>query len=345
MSWWKLLSVLLLTYVIIAGFTVPLKPGIALVSPQTTPSNSILQLSIEGYNTHFESGKQSLEAWLKLDSIHGVRANKIIVKNDNLMEATFAIGTIENQFTDATLYVNNDIDNTAFLPSAIRITKSGNTSNYTKQLIPYERLSSKAGFLFPYREILNETIRNTFFHVALWMSMFALLVVGLYHGCQYLRTKNILYDSKASSYNMIAIVYGLLGLATGSIWAKYTWGTWWTTDIKLNMAAISMLIYVAYAILRASVDDIDKRARLSALYALFAFAAMIPLLFVLPRMGNVISLHPGNGGNPALGGEDMDNTLRMVFYPAVIGLFLFGMWIATIRTRIETLFYKKSQLE
>ncbi len=345
MSWWKLLGVLLLTYVIIAGFTVPLKPGIALVSPQSTASNSTLKLSIEGYNTHFESGKQSLEAWLRLDSIHGVQASTITVKNENLIEATFAVGSIENEFADATLYVNNNIDKTAFLPSAIRITKNGDESNFSKQLIPFDRLSSKPGFLFPYREILNETIRNTFFHVALWMAMFALLIVGLYNGFQYLRTKDIIYDSRASSFNMIAIVYGLLGLATGSIWARYTWGTWWTTDIKLNMAAISMLIYVAYAILRASVDDIDKRARLSALYSLFAFAAMIPLLFVFPRMANVISLHPGNGGNPALGGEDMDNTLRMVFYPAVIGLFLFGRWIATIRTRIETLFYKKSQLE
>jgi len=345
MSWWKLLSVLLLTYVIIAGFTVPLKPGIAFVSPQTTASNATLQLSIEGYNTHFESGKQSLEAWLKLDSIHGVQASELIVNNENQIEATFPIGGIENEFTDATLYVNNDIDKTAFLPSAIRITKNGDVSNFTRQLIPYDRLSSKPGFLFPYREILNETIRNTFFHVALWMSMFALLIVGIYNGIQYLRTNDITYDSKASSFNMIAIVYGLLGLATGSVWAKYTWGTWWTTDIKLNMSAIAMLIYVAYAILRASIDDIDKRAKLSSLYAIFAFAALIPLVLVLPRMGNVISLHPGNGGNPAIGGEDMDNTLRMVFYPAVIGLFLFGMWIATIRTRIEILYYKKSQLE
>jgi len=139
---------------------------------------------------------------------------------------------------------------------------------------------------------------------------------------------------------MIAIVYGMLGLATGSVWAKYTWGTWWTTDVKLNMAAVSMLIYLAYGILRAAIDDLDKRARLSAIYSIFAFVAMIPLLFVFPRMTS--SLHPGNGGNPALGGEDLDNTLRMVFYPAIIGLFLFGMWIASIRERIETLYYKTS---
>ena len=346
MSWWKLLSVLLLTYVIIAGFVVPLKPGIAFVSPQSATSNETLQLSIEGYNTHFESGKESIQVWLKMDSIYGVKANQFSVKNENQLEATFNIGSISNEFVDATLYVANDIDQTALLPSAIRITKSDlQTALPDFQKLPYDQLQTKQGFLFPNREILNETIRNTFFHVALWMAMFALLIVGLYNGGQYLRTGDILYDSTAASFNMIAIVYGLLGLATGSVWAKYTWGTWWTTDIKLNMAAISMLIYVAYAILRSSIDDIDKRAKLSALYSLFAFAAMIPLLFVFPRMNNVISLHPGNGGNPALGGEDLDNTLRMVFYPAIIGLFLFGRWIATIRTRIESLFYKKSRLE
>jgi heme exporter protein C len=55
---------------------------------------------------------------------------------------------------------------------------------------------------------------------------------------------------------------------------------------------------------------------------------MIPLVFVIPRLTD--SLHPGNGGNPALGGDDMDNTMRMIFYPAIIGWTLLGLWISQI---------------
>jgi len=342
MSWWKLLSVILLLYVLIAGFLVPLKPGIVDLTPFSIQSHATSTLNITGYNTHFKEGESSLQVWLKIDSVLGYKSHQLEVINDNEIRARFNIGNISEEIIDATMFVSNDVDQTALLPSAVRINRdtAAQATSFLPQRIPFDQLDTKDGFLFPFRNILNETIRNTFFHVALWMAMFALLLIGIYNSVRYLMTPNLKYDITASSYNMIAIVYGMLGLATGSVWAKFTWGTWWTTDVKLNMAAVSMLIYLAYAILRAAIDDVDKRARLSAIYSIFAFVAMIPLLFVIPRMTS--SLHPGNGGNPALGGEDMDNTLKMVFYPAVIGLFLFGAWIASIRKRIETLYYKKS---
>jgi heme exporter protein C len=189
------------------------------------------------------------------------------------------------------------------------------------------------GLRFPYRPILNETIRNTFFHVALWMAMFVLLIIGLCYAIMYLIKKELILDKKSYAFTLVGLIYGLLGLATGSVWAKFTWGTWWTNDVKLNMAAISMLIYVAYYILRQSISDHDKRARLSAVYAIFALIAIVPLLLILPRMED--SLHPGNGGNPALGGEDLDNTLRLFFYPSIIALILMGSWIAQLRWRYE----------
>lgn len=78
-------------------------------------------------------------------------------------------------------------------------------------------------------------------------------------------------------------------------------------------------------------NDQDRRAKVSAAYNIFAFATMIPLIIIIPRLTD--SLHPGNGGNPALGGEDLDHTLRMVFYPAIIGLTLISVWISSLVTR------------
>jgi heme exporter protein C len=68
---------------------------------------------------------------------------------------------------------------------------------------------------------------------------------------------------------------------------------------------------------------------------LFAFAAFIPLIFVLPRLTD--SLHPGNGGNPGFNAYDLDSQLRLVFYPAIIAWTLLGTWIATVRVRIRRL--------
>jgi heme exporter protein C len=131
------------------------------------------------------------------------------------------------------------------------------------------------------------------------------------------------------------LIFGILGLITGAIWAKHTWGAYWSWDVKQNMAAISVLIYLAYFVLKNSFEDREKAARLSGVYNIFAFMAMIPLLFVIPRMTD--SLHPGNGGNPALGSQDLDKTMRMVFYPAVIGFILLGFWLSEIKFRYEIL--------
>ena len=129
------------------------------------------------------------------------------------------------------------------------------------------------------------------------------------------------------------IVFGLLGLLTGSIWAKFTWGAYWTNDIKLNGSAITMLVYFAYLILRSSMDEEQKRGRIAAVYNIFAFVMLIVFIGVLPRMYD--SLHPGNGGNPAFDSYDLDSNMRLVFYPAVAGWILLSLWIANLNIRIN----------
>ena len=112
---------------------------------------------------------------------------------------------------------------------------------------------------------------------------------------------------------------------------------------KLIGAAIALLIYGAYFVLRGSFTDIDKRARISAVYNIFAFAMLFPSIWIIPRL--VGSLHPGapgsDSGNPALDRNDMDSTMRMVFYPAVIGWTLLGVWITSLKIRLELFRDKK----
>lgn len=191
----------------------------------------------------------------------------------------------------------------------------------------------------PARFILNETIRNLYFHVPMWFTMILLFSFAFYYALKYLRTNNLEYDIYASEFVKVGILFSVFGMLTGMEWAKYTWGEAWSNDPKQLATAICMLTYFAYMILRGGIKDEEKRAKISAVYNVFAFALMIPLLFVLPRM--VDSLHPGNGGNPAFSKYDLDNRMRMVFYPAVIGWFLLGLWITSLKVRMGLITYKK----
>jgi heme exporter protein C len=201
------------------------------------------------------------------------------------------------------------------------------------------------GFLVevPRLAILNETIRNLFFHVALWFSMILLLIFSLVYSIRFLNSSELKSDIYAVEFTGMGIVFGLLGIATGSIWARFTWGAWWVNDPKLNATSIALLIYLAYFVLRASIEDERQRARISAVYNIFAFAAMIPLIFVLPRLTD--SLHPGSGGNPGFSAYDLDNSLRTVFYPAVIAWTLIGIWIASLRIRIKMLNHQLEEFQ
>lgn len=188
----------------------------------------------------------------------------------------------------------------------------------------------------PRLDILNETIRNVYYHVPIWFAMLFMMTVSLFYSIKTLGNTSTLNDSKAYDAAVVGFFFSLPGITTGSIWAKYTWGTWWTfQDPKLNGVAISILIYTAYFILRSSVDDEQKKAKISAVYNIFAFVMMNVFIMVLPRLTD--SLHPGNGGNPAFAKYDMDNGMRMIFYPAVIGWILFSLWLFEIKNRISVL--------
>lgn len=335
--WWKILGVLIMVYVIIVGMITPLKPGFTDVTPFLHSAGAVAKITVTGYNTHLTAAET--KAWLKFDSTSVISARSFNAIDDVRAEITFDIPQhlpVQDSSVDATLLVGNSVDGTAILPSAIVVTQS----SFDPTVKSYNNLRDidfpqYQSFAFPYRSQIHETVRNTFFHVAIWFAMYTVLIVGLIYSIKYLRKPDLQYDIMASSFTEVGVLLGFLGIMTGSIWARFTWGAFWTTDVKLNTAASFILIYSAYLVLRSSMDDQDRRAKVSAAYNIFAFATMIPLVIIIPRLTD--SLHPGSGGNPALGGEDLDNTLRMVFYPAIIGLTLLSVWISSLVVRYRRL--------
>lgn len=207
------------------------------------------------------------------------------------------------------------------------------------------------GFLLdvPKLPALQETIRNLYFHVCMWFAMMILFSISVVNSVKYLRTFNLKYDIYARHFAVVGIVLGVLGYSTGAIWMSYTWAdpnnpafqsfSAIAREPKLIGAAIALLIYFAYMVLRDSINDMDKRARISAVYNIFAYAMLFPSIWIVPRL--LPSLHPGREGNPALNFSDIDNRMRLVFYPAVIGWTLLAVWITTIKIRYTLLKEKK----
>ncbi len=208
-----------------------------------------------------------------------------------------------------------------------------------------------AGLLFdvPHLPALQETIRNLFFHVCMWFGMMILFTVSVVNAIKYLRSNNLVHDINSRHYASVGILFGILGYATGTIWMLYTWAdpnnpasasfSAIAREPKLIGAAIALLIYFAYMVLRDSIQDIDKKARISAVYNIFAYAFLFPTIWILPRV--LDSLHPGKEGNPALNFNDIDSSMRLVFYPAVIGWTLLGVWIASLKIRLTLIKEKK----
>lgn len=218
----------------------------------------------------------------------------------------------------------------------------GNAKNMIKQkwwkliCILFLAVTFVAGFLMdvPDKHTLHETIRNYFFHPALWVVMMVLFTTSVVNSVFFLRTGRLINDIRAEQYARTGLLFGLLGLFTGMVWAKYTWGAFWSGDPKQIGTAVGLLAYFAYFILRASVQDDTRRARIAAVYNIFAYVMLFPTLFIIPRM--VESLHPGSQGNPLINPNDIEPRMFMLLWCiALPGYTLLGLWITTLLIRIK----------
>lgn len=336
--WWKILTTILVIYAILAGLLAPLKPGVDYVSPRSAKTGQAITLQVHGYNSFYSrSTPESIRVWLQYDSAMAVLANKIRVVNDTTLEAGFLLPPTLPKASPTVMVnviVDHPHDGVSLLPSAMEIladsvVDAGNQATWASN--PVQDLHVIKDFSYPYRNVIYESIRNTYFHVPMWFALMFMFIASVYYSIMYLRKPDPELDRRAVAFTETGLLFGMLGLTTGMLWAHYAWGAAWSNDIKQLMTAVALLVYLAYFILRASFDEPEKGARLAAVYNIFAFSSLIPLLYIVPRM--FASLHPGATGNPAFGSEDLDNTMRLVFYPAIIGFTLLGVWMAQVRFR------------
>ncbi len=204
-------------------------------------------------------------------------------------------------------------------------------------------------FEFPLIPGLEDKAKIIFFHVpTAWLTVIAYLIAMLY-GIRFLKTKDIYNDMKSVSSAALGIVFCFLATLTGSVWAKFTWGSFWHWDPRETSIFILLLIYGAYFALRSALDNEEKRARLSAIYSILAFLTTPFFIFIMPRL--MIGLHPGAleidpttgqvkaSSNPVIKFEMAEN-MRVVFFLSLTAFTLLFFWLWNLSYRVLRLKYK-----
>ncbi len=200
-----------------------------------------------------------------------------------------------------------------------------------------------AGFALPVAYIpgLGEKARIIYFHVPMaWITVLAFLVSMIY-GARYLIKRNLDEDIKSVSSAGLGFVFCILATLTGSIWAKFTWGSFWNWDPRETSIFVLLLIYGAYFALRSAVEVEEKRAALSAVYSIISFVTVPFFIFVMPRV--MSGLHPGSaddvqspGGGPVVKFQ-MDMTMFVIFLASLIGFTGLYLWILNVKIRAARL--------
>ncbi len=195
---------------------------------------------------------------------------------------------------------------------------------------------------FPLIPGLENKARIIFYHVpAAWISVIAFFM-SMYYGIKYLKDGKLQDDLKSESALQLGLIFCIMAAVTGSIWAKFSWGEFWHWDPRETSIFILMLIYGALLVLRAAVDDLEKRGRLSAVYSIIAFLTVPFFVFIMPRI--MIGLHPGSADDTTTGPVvdfKMNWNMQAVFYLALTGftLLYYKMW--NLNYRINLLKYQK----
>jgi len=191
---------------------------------------------------------------------------------------------------------------------------------------------------------LGPKARIIFFHVPMsWLAVLAFFM-SMWYGIGYLRKKEILYDIKSATAAELGFIFSILATVTGSIWAKFNWGSFWNWDPRETSIFVLLLIYGAYFSLRSALEIEEKRATLSAVYSMVAFVTVPFFVFIMPRM--MSGLHPGEGSPAPIvnanGKMYMDMNMRYLFYASLIGFTALYIWLFQLKTKISLIAYKQS---
>lgn len=185
----------------------------------------------------------------------------------------------------------------------------------------------KIGYVLPLEVVNVGAYQIVYLHVPSFLASFTGFFLGLAASAMYLMTGNFKYDSFAAGVNEVALMFATCGLVSGSFWARFAWGVWWTWDYRLTSMLVCWLVYVGYLFLRRSVEDPSQRAQLSAVLSIIG---CINVAFVYKSIEWYRNLHPG----PVLSirnGGGMGPGMESPIYWNMLAFVCLGVVIAMVR--------------
>lgn len=181
---------------------------------------------------------------------------------------------------------------------------------------------------FPLIMGLEQNAKIIFFHVpTAWLTVIAFLMSTIF-SIQYLRNKNLDYDAKSYAAAQLGMVFCILATVTGSVWSKFAWGSFWSWDPRQTSIFALLLIYGAWFALRSAIESEDKKATLSAVYAIIAFITVPFFIFIMPRI--MTGLHPGSADDTNAGpivDFKMNSSMQLIFFLSMIGFTMLYFWM------------------
>ena len=178
---------------------------------------------------------------------------------------------------------------------------------------------------------LGATTRVLYFHIpAAWLTVLA-LGWSMVHSVLYLRRRRLEHDDHAAAAAELGLLFCVVATVSGAMWAKAVWHSYWNWDPRETSIFFLLLIYGAYLALRSSVENQERKARLSAVYSAIAFVTVPVLIFVVPRL--YFTLHPDTVINTR-GKVDMDPLIRVGFFSMLIGFTGLFFWLLNLKVRL-----------
>ncbi len=212
--------------------------------------------------------------------------------------------------------------------------------------VEVERVTGEyPAFSFPLIPGLEERAKIIFFHVPMaWMTVIAFLV-SMWYGIRYLRKKDMDDDYRSAVSAGLGLLFCILGTTTGSLWAKFNWGSFWNWDPRETSIFVLLLVYGAYFALRSAVEIEEKKATLSAVYSIIAAATVPFFIFIMPRI--MPGLHPGSADDsnsgPVMSSGGMDAMMRIVLYAMLVGYIVLYGWLMSIQMRIHRIKLRRAE--
>ena len=196
----------------------------------------------------------------------------------------------------------------------------------------------------PTEAVMGDVQRVFYFHIGTaWVGLMGFVIAAV-SGIIYLVTKDLKWDRFEVAAVEVSTIFFFITIVLGSIWARPAWNTWWTWDPRLTTAAVTELVYIAYFMLRAGMDDPEKRARFGAVYTLLG-GISAPITFMVIRLFRTI--HPvviGNQSAAAQGGFSMTSDMKVAFFFALFAftiIFIDMIWhrirLGNLEDRVEQL--------